>query len=336
MNNIKDFIPNQYCKYPNDATLPEKGFRGLNIKGKIKFQGILVKHNIMLNQFYKKALRSKKAAIGPFWGEFGNFLLHFLPFVMHLHKNGVVLSLCCSEQFAPFLKDENGNPIFEELLTLPKVHTEHPASGNSLKQIPITYQKILNKFLVNSYNNKIPTLDLSDANLYWYSFRNWQLKGKQHFYNLYKYEKKKNKVVLFPRKKGPSYTANNGEILDYNKICNILSDYFDEVTIIGQPEMSESSIEVSSKINYKLGSNEVVLKEVSEAQLIVSQHSGAIHMGAYTNTPSLIIFKGILPIKGLDDTLRFRENSDESRIYLVTTFKYFHEFLTDFKSLNYH
>ena len=63
--------------------------------------------------------------------------------------------------------------------------------------------------------------------------------------------------------------------------------------------------------NFKLdlsNDNLNVLKHCSNAKLIVSQHSGAVHVSGYTQTPLLIIYNGLPPIKGLDDTLRFRAN----------------------------
>ena len=38
----------------NQATLPEKGYKGLNFFGKIKFYGILKENNKILEKFYLK------------------------------------------------------------------------------------------------------------------------------------------------------------------------------------------------------------------------------------------------------------------------------------------
>ena len=87
------------------------------------------------------------------------------------------------------------------------------------------------------------------------------------------------------------------------------------------------------KIVNKVGGNETVLQECAEAKLIVSQHSGAIHVGLYSNTPTLIIYKGVLPIKGLDDTLRFRKNANQP-LYLATSDMETRKFLEIFRSEN--
>ena len=52
--------------------------------------------------------------------------------------------------------------------------------------------------------------------------------------------------------------------------------------------------------------NRVVIEKCCNAELIITQHSGAVHMGCYTGSDVLLIFNGKPPIKGLIDTLRFR------------------------------
>lgn len=328
---INDFIPNKWVMEIGEETFAEKGYRGLNWKGRLGFWFKLKNHKYQLSSFLKTAFKKGVCAVGPFYGEFGNFLLHYLPFISYLHREGIEIVICCDSKFEPFLIDTEGEKLFKKLFALPKANFQKAPSGNYLSIIPQEYEKPIADFRLFANQSKMPLLDLSDADLYWYSYRNWQLNGRQHFYNLASNVKKKNKVVLFPRKKGPAFTNNNGERLNYNEICSILAEYFDEVVIIGQPDMSDNSIVETSKIKFKLGNNETVIKEASEAQLIVSQHSGAVHVGLYTNTPSLMIFQGVLPIKGLDDTVRFRSNADGISLFLSTSYNKLSKFNQVFK-----
>jgi hypothetical protein len=333
LNSLGEYIPNEYCLYENDATYPEKGLRGLNWKGQLKFKAFLFRDDQKLKGLYKKTISKKECYVGPFWGEFGNFLLHFLPFVMHLHKFGIKVHVICLGHYESFFRDENAKVIYSSFYRLSKDFLLDAPNGNSIRKIPAQFSKIYNQVKKTSSLNEIPFFDLFDSNFYWYSFRNWQLNGKQNFLEIHKGVKKKNKVVLFPRLKGPEYTLNNGARLDYDHTTETLADYFDEVVVVGLPEMSANSQYRNPKVRNRIGDNDVVLKECSEASLIVSQHSGAIHVGLYTNTTSLIIYHGVLPIKGLDDSIRFRANTDVP-LYLVTSDIKLKEFLTEFKSIN--
>ena len=318
MRKLEEYIPNGYCLYENDATYPDKGLRGLNWKGRLKFKAFLTKDKLKLDSIYKQAISKKECYVGPFWGEFGNFLLHYLPFVMHLSERGVKVNVICLEHYRPFFKNAEGKYIYNEFHSLTKTATEFPPSGNHLRVVPQSFDEVYKKMILQSKNRSVPFFDLSNSNFYWYSFRNWELLKKQAFLDLSQIQEKSNKVVLFPRVKGPAYTLNNGERLNYVELADILSEYFDEVVVVGLPEMSTDAKFQNPKIVNRVGDNETVLNECAEARLIVSQHSGAIHVGLYSNTPSLIIYKGILPIKGLDDSIRFRENADQP-LYLATS-----------------
>ena len=333
MSKIEEYRPNKYCLYENDATYPEKGLRGLNWKGRLKFNSILFKDSRKLDRLYKQALSTKECYLGPFWGEFGNFLLHFLPFVLHLSDLGIKVNVICLEHYKPFFRNIAGNYIYNEFHSLSKSLIESAPSANHLKIVPKEFSAVCEKAKQKSKETGTPFYDLSDSNLYWYSFRNWQLYNKQVFLDLKRVREKSNKVVLFSRVKGPAYTPNNGERLNYVDVANLLSDYFDEVVVAGLPEMSADAEFKNPKIVNKVGGNETVLQECAEAKLIVSQHSGAIHVGLYSNTPTLIIYKGVLPIKGLDDTLRFRKNANQP-LYLATSDMETRKFLGIFRSEN--
>lgn len=299
----------QYAE-KGQSTTALKGFRGLNIFGKAKFAAILVEDTLRLYFFLWKAKLKKECYIGPFIGEFGNFLLHMLPFLGYLHSKGIKVHYCGMANHAPFLKDEEGKPIVFKLYGIRDFFSESRPSGNQVKWLPSDVENEVKAFQRQAKKSGLPYLDIfSNSNLYWYSFRNWQLNGRQYVHDLSKsYKKSNSKVVVFPRKMLVDFTANNGGRLDYGVVGKMLSSYFDDVVYVGHPEMSDD-LPVKDNLRFAVsGSNEDVIRECAEANLIVTQFSGAMHVGGYTRTPVLLIFKGTPPVKGLDDTIRFRKN----------------------------
>lgn len=306
--------------YKGDETFAFKGFRGLNTAGKLKFGYILFSSWYKVSTFHRKALKQKECYIGPFWGEFGNFLLHFLPYVSYLHKNGVKLHICCLENYLPFLIDDKGQKIYEDCIVLRDFFAEVRPSGNKVDP-PADIKKNYEEFKGKALQSGKAFLDLSDADLYWYVFRNWQLDGRQYLYPIENTLKDKtaqqNNAVIFPRKKGAAYTPNNGESWDYMKLAKSISPYFDNVFITGHPLMS-SEIKEEGNIRACLSTdNRVIMQCCANSSLILTQHSGAMHMGHYVNVPVLLIFKGTLPIKGLDDSNRFIKNIQRQKVYIA-------------------
>lgn len=294
---------------PNAATTMYYGLKGLNWKGKIRYR-MMVLHSLrMLNSFYKKALDQKVCYYGPFKGEFGHFLLHNLPFLVHLHKRGVKIHYCGMELHKPFLVDESGKSIVHKWYPLPDFFAEAKPMTNSTV-LPTRIQAIVNEFIAIAKASGKPFLDISKNNMYWYVFRNWQLDGKQDTFDLSKFygKSKTNTCVIFPRKKGEAFSPNNGGPWDYEEIARAVSPYFDKVFLVGHPSLS-THVETSGNIEFKVSANNAeTLKYCAEAKLIITQHSGAVHLGGYVQTPVLIIFNGSPPIKGLIDTIRFRKN----------------------------
>ena len=92
------------------------------------------------------------------------------------------------------------------------------------------------------------------------------------------------------------------------EIARAVAPYFDKVYITGHPSMSAEVVSEGNIVACLSPDNKVVIEKCSNASLIITQHSGAVHMGVYTNTHILLIFNGKPPIKGLIDTIRFREN----------------------------
>jgi len=303
--------------YPLEATTVAYGKRTLNWKGRAKYHFIVKRAKLKLEEFYSMALAEKECFFGPFKGEFGHFLLHNLPFLVHLHQLGVRIHYCGMELHKPFLVDPEGRDIIETWFPLRDFFTEVKPLTNET-QPPADVQAEIDRFTAVALDSGKPFLDISDADLYWFVFRNWQLEGRQAIYDISKVyaSDKTNSCVIFPRKKGAEVSPNNGGAWDYMKVARKLSPFFDKVYLVGHPSLSaevfsEGNIELKISVD-----NATTLKYCSEARLIVTQHSGAVHIGAYAKTPVLIIFNGAPPIKGLIDTIRFRANlTDEPLNY---------------------
>ena len=314
--------------FENEATYAAKGYRGLNIKGKIKFFYILMSNDLKLQQFMANALKKKECYIGPFIGEFGNFLLHMLPFIGFLHESGIKVHYCGLANHKPFLIDQNGEKIYHSFTELNDFFHEVRPSGNTIDYLPQDVEKQVTEFQSRAKYGKYPYLDIfSNSNLYWYSYRNWQLQGRQFIYDLGKFynseKTKKDKVVIFPRKMTTEYTANNGGAWDYMKLANLLTQYFKEVVFVGHPSMS-SDLNIGSSSTIKLAlstDNTSMLDQCASASLIVTQHSGAMHVGGYTNTPVLLIFNGNPPIQGLEDSIRFRVNFPATPVNIAFSYE---------------
>ncbi|MEO6305005.1 MAG: hypothetical protein ABIP51_17720 [Bacteroidia bacterium] len=315
----------------NDDTTIRYGQRTLNIFGKIHYSKIVTKAYFDIISFYRKAMKDKECYFGPFKGEFGHLLLHTVPFLMHLHKEGVKIHFCGIEIGRPFLIDENGNSIIYKFYPLRDFFAEVPPTMNFATP-PADVQEEIKKFREIALASGKGFLNIADHDMYWFVYRNWQLKGKQHLYplqNVYK-TADENACVIFPRKKGKSHTLNNGGPWDYMQIARSVAPYFDKVYITGHPSMSaelksENNIEVCVSAD-----NRVVLEKCSNSKLIITQHSGAVHMGAYTNTKVLMIFNGKLPVKGLADTLRYRKNLTSEPIDVAFTYEEIEEFAKNF------
>lgn len=296
--------------FTDEATVPAHGSRNMNLRGKLSFKRKTAKARAKLDAFYAAALKAGACYYGPFVGEFGHFLLHNLPFIMHLHRQGVKVHYCGMEIHKPFLKDCNGASLTTDETWLRDFFAEvKPASNATVP--PLDVREEIHAFRKKAAEDGLPYLDIADTSLYWYPFRNWQLEGRQHVYSLksvYASGQSGRSCVIFPRKKGGDYTPNNGGPWDYMEVARALAPGFDEVVLAGHPSLS-AEVHDEEKIRVRISAdNAETLRACADAELIVTQHSGAVHLGAYTETPVLLIFNGTPPIKGLIDTLRFRKN----------------------------
>ncbi len=298
---------------PHHATTPAYAMRNMHWRGKLMFKAAMKRHYAALDRFYHEALAKKACFYGPFKGEFGHFLLHNLPFLSHLHMQGVAIHYCGMEMHGPFLRDEAGHDMVHQWYPLRDFFAEAKPSANETLP-PADVQGAIEAFRQKAFQSKLPFLDIDQAELYWWAFRNWQLEGKQHRYDiskLYAPSGKTNSVVIFPRSKGAATTPNNGGPWNYAGLAQALTPYFDQVKLVGHPSLS-ADVAAAGKVQWCVSSsNADTLLHCAQAQLIITPHSGAVHLGAYVDAPVLLIFNGQPPIKGLIDTLRFRANLDQ-------------------------
>lgn len=296
--------------FPDEATEPAYGARNMNLRGKLAFKRQVARARAALDRFYTEALEKGACFYGPFVGEFGHFLLHNLPFLMHLHRAGVKIHYCGTAIHKPFLRDDRGNELVAEATWLRDFFAEVKPSSNDTVPPPDVCADI-DAFRRSAEASGLPYLDIADTRLYWYPFRNWQLEGRQYVYglkSLYASGLGRRTCVVFPRRKGADYTPNNGGPWDYMEVARALAPEFDEVVLAGHPSLS-AEVHTEGNIRVKISAdNAETLRACADADLIVTQHSGAVHLGIYTETPVLLIFNGTPPIKGLIDTLRFRKN----------------------------
>lgn len=316
---------------PNSATTIRYGQRSLNLFGKVHYAKIVLKAYYDIWTFYRKALRDKECYYGPFKGEFGHLLLHTTPFLMHLHKQGVKIHFCGTVIAEPFLIDESGNSILYEFHKLRDFYGEVLPCNNETVP-PKDVQEEIDRFTKKAIESKKAFLNIADHDMYWFVYRNWQLKGRQHMYHLEKFYQtaKENSCVIFPRFKKNTEPINNGELWDYMEIARMVAPFFDKVYMTGHPNMS-AALQPEGNIEICVSSdNRKVLETCSNANLIITQHSGAVHMGSYTNCKVLLIYNGNPPIGGLADTLRYRANFSDKPISFAFTMDEIRDFITNY------
>ncbi len=256
------------------------------------------------------ALLTKKCYYGPFKGEFGHFLGHNLPFLSYLYSRGVKIYYCGMDLHAPFLVNNEGKSIIYKYYPLRDFFAEvSPISNSTIP--PIDVQKTISEFHeIAEKSFLIPYWNLDDDFYYWYIHRNWIM--KKPYFKVYTlanvYGKGKQKTaVIFPRKKGNNYSANNGYAWDYMEIAKAISPYFEKIYITGHPSLSNELISEGNIEVCLSKDNRVILEKCAISELIISQHSGVNYLSEYMDCKILLIFKGELPIKGMPDTVRFRK-----------------------------
>ena len=254
------------------------------------------------------ALLFKRCYYGPFKGEFGNFLGHNLPFLAYLHSKGVKIYYCGMLLHKPFLVDENGKNIVEWICVLRDFFLEVSPSQNDTVPPP-DVQKQINDFEHQAKKSIYPYFNIGDPYYYWFIHRSWMLKGFMKTIDYSKVYKTKveNSIVIFPRSKGAKSTPNNGEAWDWEEVAMAVSPYFDKVYILGHPAFSSPLVSQDNIEVVITDNNAKILEKCCNSKLIITQHSGTCYLGEYTNCQVLIIFKGKLPIVGINDSIIFKE-----------------------------
>jgi hypothetical protein len=273
-----------------------------------------IKWSLRANILFYRTLARKECYFGPFTGEFGHLLGHNLPFITYLYSRGVKVHFCGMEIHRPFFIDEQGNEIVASYLSLRDFFDQSLPTCNSA-QGPDDINIITAKFVETAKKSKLPYWDNSDFEYYFNFFRWWILKrGYLKIFNLSKQYKIKqiNSVVIFPRKFNVKSNSavqllNNGEVWNYYEVAKTASEYFEKVYVIGHPSFSDVNFESFENVEVCItNNNSKILELCSNSRLIITQHSGTVYLGEYTNTPVLIIYKGGRVIGDIEITKKFK------------------------------
>jgi hypothetical protein len=256
----------------------------------------------------------KECYFGPLIGEFGHLLGHNLPFIAYLYSKGVKVHFCGMDIHRPFFVNEQGNEIVETYLPVRDFFDQALPNCNTAPG-PDDIKTITDNFISKAKKSGLPYWDNSEFDYYFDYFRWWTLrKGLLKVFDLSKVYKtaRTSSVVIFPRKMNVTLQSdvqlrNNGEQWDYFRIAKLASERFDRVYVIGHPSFSDVNFDSFDNVVVSItNNNSLILKLCSNAKLIVSQHSGSVYLGEYTNTPVLVIYKGGRVIGNMDITKQFK------------------------------
>lgn len=264
---------------------------------------------------YKRALRTKKCYFGPFTGEFGHLLGHNLPFISHLYLKNVQIEFCGLTIHKPFFVDEKNISIVSNYVEIRDFFYESLPDCNSAL-LPRDVNITANEFIRKAKESKAVYFDNSNFDYYFNFFRWWIVKKDfVKTFDLSKVYKNdiENSVVIFPRKWNSIHSANqlrnNGENWDYLSIAKIASKYFTKVYVLGHPAFSDANFSTFGNVEVLItNDNTEIIEKCSMSRLIITQHSGSVYLGEYTNTPVLIIYKGGNMIGDINTTLHFKKS----------------------------
>lgn len=293
----------------------------LKIYQKILFPLQQLRYIITTNFCYVSTLFHKKCYFGPFTGEFGHLLGHTLPFITFLHSKGVKVIYCGMEIHRPLFIDENGKSIVSSYLPIRDFFKEALPSCNDTSNKPEDIEKITTSFINKAKNSLIPYWNNQNQDYYYFFFRWWVLKNnycKTYALNKFYSIKKEDAAVIFPRKKNPVANAkqieNNGKCWDYVSVAKTISRYFKKIYVVGHPVFSNFASNSFSNVEVVLtNNNQKILELCSISKLIVTQHSGAVYLGEYTDTQVLIIYKGGREVGEIEMTKQFNKGLGDKR-----------------------
>lgn len=260
---------------------------------KLKLKLVLV-YALNIFRIKKSIWLKQKLFIGPFVGEFGNFLGHALPFISFLHKKGIEVHFCGLELFRPFLIDYNGNEIVN-FYGLRDVYNTTKVSTNS-GEMPKDVQKEMALFYQKAAREGV-LIDLRNDFFYYFVFRDFVAKGRAFNYNIKKNfqlsaKKTDRSCVLFPRAKGAAETKNNGKEWDYNEVVHVLAECFDKIYVLGHPAFVRG-VNPHPKVETKFSTdNKELIQICSNVDCIVSQHSGVIYLCTLFEVPYVMLYGG--------------------------------------------
>lgn len=284
---------------------------------KITRQFIIAGYWMKTEWRYLRTILSKKCYYGPFTGEFGHLLGHNLPFIAHLYSKGVAVEFCGLEIHKPFFVDEGGKQIVSSYTSIRDYFIESAPDCNTAPE-PEDVKKITDSFITKAKKSLYPYWNNQNNDYYYNYFRWWVLKKKRNTaFDISKVyaETKSNTVVIFPRKWNTNFPdevvrqlKNNGENWDYLEVVKIIAPYFEKVYVIGHPVFSAVNFKSFDNVVVDLsGDNKFILEKCSGSRLIISQHSGTVYLGEYTNTQVLIIYKGARKIGDIEMTSSFKK-----------------------------
>ncbi len=263
----------------------------------------------------------KKCYYGPFTGEFGHLLGHNLPFIAHLYSRGIKVEFCGLEIHQPFFREDKGQMIVSDYLQIRDYFSESAPDCNTAPE-PKDVKAITTNFIKRAKKSILPYWDNNSQDYYFNYFRWWVLKNKYNkardLSKIYK-TKEERSVVIFPRKWNANFPdavakqlKNNGENWDYLEMVKKISPFFDKIYVIGHPVFSAVDFGSFDNIEVALtNDNAFILEKCSNSRLIISQHSGTVYLGEYTNTQVLIIFKGGTEIGDIEITKQFKKGLGE-------------------------
>jgi hypothetical protein len=268
---------------------------------------------VRADKLLQDTLEAGACYYGPFKGEFGHLLAHNLPFLVYLHSKNIKIHYCGLALTKPFLIDERGEPIIHESKWLRDIFGETWANTNSTV-LPADVEAEVDTWKAEAKESGLPYWPVDEDFFYWFAFREWMTEGYMKTYDLSQYYgPKENSVSIFARSKDAASSPTNGDPWDYVALAHSLSGSFDKVYLVGHPAMS-SEFDFAQDGNIEVcitADNEEILKRCSRSRLIVTQHSGAVYLGEYTNCPVLIIYKGEGAIETYDLTEKFKQKVGE-------------------------
>lgn len=241
--------------------------------------------------------------VGPFIGEFGNFLSFILPYLNYLHSKGVKVHYCGMQIFKPFMYDNNGKLIVDSFEEVRDFLYETTPNGNSGK-LPTDVNNQVSNFKKKAQKSGLPFWNLDNEYFYWFIFRYW-IGPYMKTPDFQKINKALNErsVVIFPRKKDVDFNTPYGEPWDFTELAQTVSPYFDKVYLLGHPAQS-IEMKPFGNIEVLLSSdNSLLIDKCVKASLLITQHSGTKYLGELTDTQVLVIYKGQLPIFGMLDNV---------------------------------